>query len=189
LASASPRRAEILGTLGISFEIRPSGIDEEALGIDDHIGFVRATAVRKLEEVLRVTDDEAFVLAADTIVCVDDERLGQPRDEEDALRMLTLLAGREHVVRTAMALGRVGRGVLECRAAQSRVWFCAADGGALRRYAKTGEGRDKAGAYAVQGMGSGFISRIDGSYTNVVGLPAREVVDLLLAHAVLDRWP
>ncbi len=190
LASASPRRAEILQTLGLAFEVRPSGADESALAPEDDIAFVRAAAVAKLTDVLDSLDDRAvFVLAADTVVCVDGQRLGQPVDDDDALRMLGLLIGRDHVVRTAVALGQVGRGVLECRDVETRVWFRDVDRAALRRYVATGESRDKAGAYGVQGVASGFVTRLEGSYTNVVGLPAAEVVNLLLEHGVLDQWP
>ncbi len=190
LASASPRRAEILQTLGLAFEVRPSGADESALAAEDDIAFVRAAAVAKLTDVLDSLDDRAvFVLAADTVVCVDGQRLGQPVDDDDALRMLGLLIGRDHVVRTAVALGQVGRGVLECRDVETRVWFRDVDRAALRRYVATGESRDKAGAYGVQGVASGFVTRLEGSYTNVVGLPAAEVVNLLLEHGVLDQWP
>ncbi len=190
LASASPRRAEILQTLGLAFEVRPSGADESALAAEDDIAFVRAAAVAKLTDVLDSLDDRAvFVLAADTVVCVDGQRLGQPVDDDDALRMLGLLIGRDHVVRTAVALGQVGRGVLECRDVETRVWFRDVDRAVLRRYVATGESRDKAGAYGVQGVASGFVTRLEGSYTNVVGLPAAEVVNLLLEHGVLDQWP
>lgn len=190
LASASPRRAEILETLGIVFEVRPSGADESALVVEDDTAFVRAAALAKLTDVLDAIDDAGvFVLAADTVVCVDGERLGQPVDDDDALRMLGLLVGRDHVVRTAVALGKAGQGVLECCVVETRVWFRDADLDELRRYVVTGESRDKAGAYGAQGMASGFITRLEGSYTNVVGLPAAEVVRLLLEHGALDQWP
>jgi len=190
LASASPRRAEILETLGLTFELRPSGADESALVAEDDTAFVRAAALAKLTDVLDAIDDAGvFVLAADTVVCVGEQRLGQPVDDDDALRMLGLLVGRDHVVRTAVALGRAGQGVLECRVVETRVWFREADLHELRRYVATGESRDKAGAYGVQGMASGFVTRLEGSYTNVVGLPAAEVVGLLLEHGALDQWP
>ena len=190
LASASPRRAEILETLGIAFEVRPSGADESALVAEDDAAFVRAAALAKLTDALDVIDDAGvFVLAADTVVCVDGERLGQPVDDGDALRMLGLLVGRDHVVRTAVALGKAGQGVLECHVVETRVWFRGADLDELRRYVATGESRDKAGAYGVQGVASGFVTRLEGSYTNVVGLPAAEVVRLLLEHGALDQWP
>ncbi|MDH3623742.1 MAG: Maf family protein [Myxococcales bacterium] len=190
LASASPRRAEILETLGLEFEVRPSGVDESSLVAEDDAAFVRAVAVAKLTDVLESLDDPgAFVLAADTVVCIDGKRLGQPADDDDALRMLGLLAGRDHVVWTAIALGQVGRGFLECRDVETRVWFRDADLQELCRYVATGESRDKAGAYGVQGVASGFVKRLEGSYTNVVGLPAAEVVGLLLEHGALDQWP
>lgn len=144
----------------------------------------------KLEDVLGVSQQTgAYVLAADTIVCIDSQRLGKPADDEDAVRMLELLAGRNHVVRTAVALGRVGEGVLECRVVETRVWFRSASREELQRYVAAGESHDKAGAYGVQGLASGFVTRIEGSYTNVVGLPAAEVVGLLVDHGALDQWP
>lgn len=190
LASASPRRREILSSLGIPFEVRPSEADERSLRMEDHLEFVRAAALVKLESVLSAIERQgAYVLAADTIVCVGGERLGKPADEADAVRMLELLVGRAHVVRTAIALGRVGEGALDCRIAETRVWFGPASRQQLERYVGAGESLDKAGAYGVQGLASGFVTRLDGSYTNVVGLPAAELVALLLDHGALDQWP
>lgn len=190
LASASPRRSEILKTLGVVFEVQPSGADESVLVAANDTEFARAVALAKLTTVLdTVEEGGAFVLAADTVVCVGRDRLGQPVDDDDALRMLGLLVGRDHVVRTAIALGQVGEGVLESRVIETRVWFREADLEELRRYVATGDTRDKAGAYGVQGMASGFVTRLEGSYTNVVGLPAAEVVGLLLEHGALDQWP
>ncbi|MEM7435904.1 MAG: Maf family protein [Myxococcota bacterium] len=189
LASGSPRRADILTTLGIRFEVRKSGVDEKALGAPDHAAFVRTVATAKLEQVLAALKGETrFVLAADTMVCVDDQRLGQPADDTDAHRMLLRLSGREHVVKTAIALGR-GHETLACEVVSTTVSFRATTAEELRRYIATGEGRDKAGSYAIQGIGSGFVERIDGSYTNVVGLPAAEVVGLLVRHGALTKWP
>lgn len=190
LASASPRRREILSSLGIAFEVQPSGADETSLRIEDDFEFVRAAALVKLESVLSGSDRlGAFVLAADTIVCAGAERLGKPADDADALRMLELLAGRAHLVRTAIALGQVGEGALDSRIVETRVWFGPASREQLKRYVAAGESHDKAGAYGVQGLASGFVTRLEGSYSNVVGLPAAEVVALLLDHDALDRWP
>jgi len=190
LASASPRRREILSTLGIPFQVQPSGADERNLRMEDHLEFVRAAALAKLESVLSAIERQgAYVLAADTIVCVGGERLGKPADEADAVRMLELLVGRAHLVRTAIALGRVGEGALDCRIVETRVWFGPASRKQLERYVDAGESLDKAGAYGVQGLASGFVTRLDGSYTNVVGLPAAELVALLLDHGALDQWP
>jgi septum formation protein len=190
LASASPRRREILSSLRIPFEVQPSGADENSLPMEDHLEFVRAAALVKLESILSSSDRPgAFVLAADTIVCVGGQRLGKPADEADAVRMLELLVGRAHLVRTAIALGRVGEGALDCRIVETRVWFGPASREQLKRYVAGGESLDKAGAYGVQGLASGFVTRIEGSYSNVVGLPAAEVVALLLDHHALDQWP
>jgi septum formation protein len=190
LASASPRRREILASLGVATEVQPSGADETALQIEDDEEFVRAAARMKLEDVLSASRDTgAYVLAADTIVCVDGHRLGKPANDADAVRMLELLAGRDHVVRTAVALGRVGDGVLDCRVVETRVWFRPASRAELERYVDAGESSDKAGAYGIQGLASGFVTRLEGSYTNVVGLPAAEVVGLLVEHGALGQWP
>ena len=190
LASASPRRREILSSLGVAIEVQPSGVDEEALQIKDDVEFVRAAAGAKLEDVLAACQHAGtYVLAADTIVCVDEQRLGKPGDDADAVRMLKLLAGRDHVVRTAVALGRVGDGLLACRVVETRVWFRPASSEELERYVAAGESRDKAGAYGVQGLASGFVTRLEGSYTNVVVLPAAEVVELLVEYGALDQWP
>lgn len=190
LASASPRRREILASLGVAVEVQPSRADEDALLIEDDVEFVRAAARMKLDDVLGACQRPgAYVLAADTIVCVDGHRLGKPADDADAVRMLELLAGRDHVVRTAIALGRVGEGVLECRVVETRVWFRPASRDELERYVAAGESGDKAGAYGVQGRASGFVTRLEGSYSNVVGLPAAEVVGLLVDQGALDQWP
>ena len=190
LASASPRRREILSTLGVRFEVRPSHADETSLRIDDDVEFVREAALLKLRGALEdIETEDAYVLAADTIVCIDGHRLGKPVDDEDALRMLRRLTGKEHVVRTAVALGRVGAGLLGDRLVETHVRFRESMDAELRRYVATGEPHDKAGAYGIQGMASGFVVDIRGSYTNVVGLPAAEVVMLLLEHGALQRWP
>jgi septum formation protein len=190
LASASPRRREILSSLGVAICVQPSAVDEAALDIDDDVQFVRTAARMKLEDVLDSCEEAgAYVLAADTTVCVDGHRLGKPSDEADAVRMLELLGGRDHVVRTAVALGRVGEGMLECRVSETRVWFRPASRSELERYVTAGESLDKAGAYGIQGLASGFVTRLEGSYTNVVGLPASDVVTLLLDHGALGEWP
>lgn len=190
LASASPRRRQILTSLGIAFVAQPSHVDETSLCIEDDVEFVRAAALLKLRSVLEASGQKgAYVLAADTSVCVGRERLGKPADDRDALRMLTLLAGRDHVVRTAVVLGVVGEGVREARVVETRVWFRAASSNELERYVASGESSDKAGAYGIQGLASGFVTHVQGSYTSVVGLPAAEAVEMLVRHGALERWP
>ncbi|MEX0880807.1 MAG: Maf family protein [Thermoanaerobaculia bacterium] len=179
LASASPRRAEILRSLGIPFLVSPTDVPEEPR---DGETAEAAAARLAAEKAARASAREpgAWVLAADTLVFLEGEILGKPRDDADAERMLARLAGREHGVVTAVRLtrdGAPGTGLAEV----SRVRFAPMSTEEIRWYAATGEPRDKAGAYGVQGLGARFIEEIHGSFTNVMGLPARGVYSLLRA--------
>ena len=179
LASASPRRAEILRSLGIPFEVRPVDIDESPLRAETAEAAAARLASEKSARAAHARPD-AWVLAADTLVFLDGEILGKPRDDDDAAAMLRRLAGREHGVVTAVSLRRgeaPARGVAEV----SRVRFGPLDDAEIAWYVATGEPRDKAGAYGVQGLGARFIEEIHGSFTNVMGLPARAVYRLLRA--------
>ena len=174
LASASPRRQELLGFYGIPFEVVPSGAEEDAQGTGKEQ--VRQLARRKCEDVaLRYPD--RLVLAADTLVCVDDAVLGKPRDEEDALRMLRLLSGREHQVHTGVCLHCPDGHYIE-KVATTKVTFLPVDDALLRRYIATGEPMDKAGAYAIQGRAGAFVASIEGSPTNVIGLPLEVLTEV-----------
>lgn len=186
LASASPRRREILATLGIAFDVDPSGASEDARG-EGPEALARRLARDKALEVSR-RSSERFVLGADTIVVEGGRVLGKPVDDEDARRMIARLAGGWHEVITGVALARDGA-VLEDLAVTTRVHMLPMDAARIDRYVASGEGRDKAGAYAVQGIASGFCDRIDGSYSNVVGLPAAETVALLERRGALREWP
>lgn len=177
LASGSPRRAEILTSLGIPFTVSPTDIPEDPLP-----GETAEAAARRLatEKAARAAEKapESWVLAADTLVFLDGATLGKPRDDAEAEAMLRRLAGREHGVVTAVHLRRgkdPGRG----RAELSRVRFAPMTEEEIRWYVATGEPHDKAGAYGVQGLGARFIEGIQGSFTNVMGLPARSVYELL----------
>ncbi len=177
LASASPRRAEILRSLGIPFAVRPVDIPEEPLPGETAEAAAVRLAAEKAAAAARI-DPEAWVLAADTLVFLEGAILGKPRDDADAAAMLRRLSGREHAVVTAIHLRRgaaPGRGVAEI----SRVRFAPLDAEEIAWYVATGEPRDKAGAYGVQGPGARFIEEIHGSFTNVMGLPARAVYRLL----------
>jgi len=184
LASASPRRRELLDTLGLGFDVCPSAADEAPLEGEAPAPMARRLARDKAVEVAGRGEIEvsAFVLGADTVVVVDGEVLGKPRDDAEAREMLRRLGGRWHEVVTGVALARQGRGALEDLSVTTRVHFRPLDEGRIDRYVATGEGRDKAGAYAVQGIGGGLVDRIEGSYSNVVGLPAAETV-------ALGGWP
>lgn len=185
LASGSPRRAEILRTLEIPFTVIPSGADE-SLFDENPKDYARRLAVAKATDVSK--RHPGFVLGADTIVEVDGEVLGKPVSDIAARRMLELLSGREHEVSTGVALVRDGM-TLESIVVTTKVRMRSISVEAAGRYIATGEGADKAGGYAIQGLAGAFVTSIHGSYSNVVGLPAAEAVELLERHRVLSAWP
>ena len=192
LGSASPRRRELLEGLGLSLRIRPADIDEEHNPIERALEYLERIVSEKLAAVAGgPAEAAAGIIVADTIVVLDGEVLGKPRDVAEAAALLTRLAGRTHTVYTRYALALAGSGnrAAAARTVQSAVRLRAADAGELERYAATGEGLDKAGAYAVQGIGAFLVETIDGSYTNVVGLPVCEVVLDLKRIGLLDRFP
>lgn len=177
LASASPRRAEILSSLGIPFEVDPAHIDESPLpGEAPEATAVRLAAAKAAA--VRERRPRSLVLGADTLVVLDDAVLGKPADDADAARILSRLSGRTHRVVTGICLlpGADPPGPL---VEWSRVRLAHLSGEEIAWYVATGEPRDKAGAYAVQGLGARFIEHIEGSFTNVMGLPARAVYLLL----------
>jgi septum formation protein len=177
LASSSPRRAEILTSLGIPFIVDASSVDETPREGETAYDTAVRLAEEKALEVLR-RHPERWALGADTLVVLDETALGKPRDEEDARRMLRLLSGQEHRVVTGVALAREGRAPRKLME-ESYVQMAALSPEEIGWYVATGEPMDKAGAYAVQGLGSRFIEGVRGSYTNVMGLPARGVYRLM----------
>jgi septum formation protein len=177
LASASPRRAEILRAVGWPFEAQAAGVDESARGGEPVERYVERLAREKAEAVAR-TRLFGLVLGADTVVAVDGEALGKPRDAEDARRMLRLLSGRWHEVLTGVALLRAEGGASRVAHASTRVRFGPLTDEEIDWYVSTGEPSDKAGAYAVQGRAALFIDGLEGDYWNVVGLPVRLVYRL-----------
>lgn len=190
LASASPRRREILTTLGIAFEVRPSDADEAHAEGESPIAYARRVAAAKAEAVARGCAPGTWVLGADTIVVVDGEVLGKPGDDAAAARgMLRMLAGRTHEVTSAVALVRAAEGLRQAIAVTTRVSFRPLSHAMVERYVALGEGRDKAGGYAIQGVAGGFVRGIEGSYSSVVGLPAAETIELLERHGALAEWP
>jgi len=168
LASASPRRRELLSGLGVRFTIRAADLDETPLAGEDPRDTVLRLARAKAAAQAHPGE---LVLAADTDVVLDGELLGKPRDPEDACRMLGRIAGREHTVLTAVALEELGRDRRAVGVATSRVLMAAMSREEIEQYVATGEPLDKAGAYAVQGIGALFVEEVYGNYTNVVGLP------------------
>jgi septum formation protein len=171
LASRSPRRQEILWSAGIEHVVRPAEVDESLRAGEDAATYVRRLARSKAEAV--DSGLKNFVLGADTVVVVDGLILGKPADRADACRMLTLLAGREHEVVTGICL-RSGAVLVE-DAETTRVRFVPLAPREIEDYVASGEPMDKAGAYAIQGLASKFVERVEGCYFNVVGLPVARV--------------
>lgn len=183
LASKSPRRAEILTAVGWEFEAVAANIDETRMETEDAITYVERLARSKAETVAKRISDHRLVLGADTVVVIEAEILGQPRDDEDARRMLNLLSGKWHEVVTGVALiGAKEPTAVLVKHETTRVRFCEMTAEEIDWYVSTGEPSDKAGAYAIQGKGGIFIEEIQGDYFNIVGLPVR-----LLYEVMSDR--
>ncbi len=188
LASRSPRRRELLALLGVRFESIDADVDERQFPGEDARDYVRRLARAKAAAGHSRDASALPVLAADTTVVVEGEVLGKPEDEADARRMLMKLSGRWHEVHSGIALlGRRGH----CVCVTTRVCFRPLHEHEIARYWASGEPADKAGAYGIQGLGGVFVTRIDGSYSNVVGLPLAETVALLDAERVPHAlsWP
>ncbi len=186
LASSSPRRAELLRAAGIEFVVQPADVPEVRAAGESPIQYARRLARDKAQAVA-ATRPSDLVLGADTDVCVDDRILGKPRDAADAAAMLRALSGRWHEVTTGVCL-IVPNGPSEGIVAHetTRVLFERLTGADIEAYVASGEPMDKAGAYAIQGIASRWISRIEGDYPNVVGLPVALVWRLLRDHAGLQ---
>jgi septum formation protein len=186
LASASPRRRELLAQAGYRFEVQPSSVPESRRPGEDAIRFATRLAREKAEEVFARRQaagmaETAMVLGADTVVVCDGKVLGKPSDAADAERMLLLLSGRTHHVVTGVAVvwGSSSPPVVEIAAALTQVTMQTLSPEEVSRYVASGEPMDKAGAYAIQGYAGRWIPRISGCYFNVVGLPLALVASLL----------
>jgi septum formation protein len=181
LASGSPRRRELLRQIGVSYRVIDTAVDETALEDEAPLAYVSRVAAAKANAGWQCSrePDDAPVLAADTAVVLDGSILGKPRDQADALDMLRRLSGRSHEVLTAVAL-RSAAG-LDGRVSRSVVTFRSIDAAEAGAYWDTGEPRDKAGAYAIQGRAAVFIADLRGSYSGVMGLPLFETAELLRA--------
>jgi nucleoside triphosphate pyrophosphatase len=186
LASASPRRRELLQRIGVAFTVIPSNTPEAAQLGELPQEYALRVASEKVLEVAR-KQPGAWILGADTIVEIDGEILGKPQDATDGQRMLHQLSGRTHQVITAFVL-LDGEGQIQARqAVTSRVTFKPLSDAQIREYLATGEPFDKAGAYAVQGLGAALVKCVEGSHTNVVGLPMDEVQAALHAAGLLNH--
>jgi len=188
LASASPRRAELLRSAGYAFDVVVADVDESIRAGETPAIYVRRLAADKsaaaqgsvVSGFSRTGQDELVILGADTTVVVDGEILGKPRDDDEGRAMLKRLSGKTHQVLTGVSLRQ---GAYEVgRVETTSVVFRELTDEDIRWYAASGEGRDKAGGYAIQGLASRFVPSISGSYSNVVGLPLACVDELLRSH-------
>jgi septum formation protein len=177
LASSSPRRSELLRTVGLEFDVRPADIDESVQDGESPTSYVHRLSVEKAAAIHPAPD--TVVVAADTTVEVDGEILGKPIDDADARRMLELLSGRSHRVHTGVTVRSGERA--ETRVITTSVTFAELTADTVEWYVGTGESTDKAGGYAMQGAGAALVSRIDGSVSNVIGLPLVETLEMLRA--------
>ena len=184
LASGSPRRRDFLTDLGLDFKVQVADLAENCLPGEKPMVFVERMALEKAQEVA-VGIPDAWVLAADTVVVIDDHILGKPEDEAAAHQMLMLLANRWHQVWTGFCLCCHASGEQVVRSVCTDVRFIPLSRDLCDAYVRTGEPLDKAGSYGIQGMGGYLVKEIRGSYTNVVGLPMAEVIEELLGLGVI----
>lgn len=179
LASASHRRIELLNQIGAKFKVQPSNIDESAVSI-------KGSPTEKAEKLslMKAIDvagnnDKSLIIGADTIVLIDGEILGKPKNQEDAFRMLSMLGGRAHFVITGVAVLDSSSGAYRVGHEITKVFFSNLEPEKIRAYIDTGEPEGKAGAYAIQGIGALLVEKIEGCYFNVVGLPLFKVSSML----------
>jgi nucleoside triphosphate pyrophosphatase len=186
LASASPRRADLLRDAGFEFDIKPVDLDESPRPGEPAREYV-ARVAREKAEAVAITDAACCVVGADTAVVVDGAILGKPSDPSEAVAMLTRLSGRTHEVLTGVCA--LHAGVVHDATVTTRVRFRDLDPAEIRAYVATGEPMDKAGAYAVQGGAAAFVAGIEGSHSNVVGLPMEQTAGLLARCGVRPAGP
>ena len=184
LASQSPRRRYLLERAGLKFKVVPSTLDEAAVVRPDPAETVQALALAKAGEIAD-RHPESWVIGADTVVVVEGRVLGKPATRAEAAEMLRRLSGRTHQVLTGWCVIRRAGGVCHADTVRTDVVFKELSADEIRWYIQTGEPFDKAGAYAIQGIGTFLVRRISGSYTNVVGLPVCEVLEFLIREKVV----
>ncbi len=189
LASASPRRAELLKQIINKFDIIPSNIDENCLNGEGSFDYVKRISKEKAEAVLkenqRLNSSPCWILAADTEVVLGQTILGKPADDEQVRWMLAQLQDRQHEVITGICLIHKQRGICVIEAVGTRVWMRKIQEIEMDDYIQSGEPFDKAGGYAIQGLGGQFVTKFEGSYTNVIGLPVERIRELFSRHGFL----
>lgn len=186
LASRSPRRGELLGQIGIDFDVLPSDVDESVLADEAPEHYVLRLAKEKASVCVQRLAEQGLplrpVLAADTTVCIDGMILGKPENDADAATMLRRMSDRWHVVHTAVAVADKDR--VEVALSSTQVELAPLSDADIAAYIASGESRDKAGSYGIQGLAGTFIRRIEGSYSGVMGLPIYETAQLLKQFGV-----
>jgi septum formation protein len=184
LASASPRRKKMLAKLGLDFEVLAAEVDELPLNGESPQDFVLRAAIEKASDIAGNHPD-AWVLGADTIVVHRGEILGKPKDAGDALKLLMRLSGQMHKVLTGFCLKWEQENISVSQVIATEVYFSAFSEAIAAAYVATGEPLDKAGAYGIQGYGGALVEKINGSYSNVVGLPLAETIEEMLLYQVI----
>lgn len=185
LASQSPRRKELLETAGLDFDILAADINEEAVPFQGDPGAYAQTLSRLKAQAIAGTEPDAWIIGADTIVVSGETILGKPKSRSHALSMLTALNNDTHSVFTGYTIIRQDQGVSVSCSVETRVTFKAMRPEEIAWYADTDEPYDKAGAYGIQGIGAFMVKEIQGSYSNVVGLPVCEIIDTLMTLNVI----
>ena len=176
LASASPRRQELLNKMGLKFRVQPADVDETCTGMPDER--VAILAERKARGVM-LTGAQGVIVASDTLVALDGASLGKPADRDDAIAMLRALSGRHHEVYTGVCLLDTASGKCETIVERTAIHFVELSDETIQAYVDGGEPMDKAGAYAIQGGAGRFVDKIDGSFDNVMGFPTEAFADML----------
>ncbi|MBQ2889919.1 MAG: septum formation inhibitor Maf [Clostridia bacterium] len=188
LASASPRRKQLLQSIGLSAQIIPANIDEDKLKGLPPEKMVSQLAMLKATDVARSFKGETYVIGADTCVCLDGEILGKPHNIADAKRMLQMLSGKKHTVYTGYCVVDCKSGNATSKCEKTEVKFRTLSEKEIDAYIKTREPMDKAGAYGIQGKGSIFIEKIEGDYFNVVGLPLCALSQMMRDEFGIELW-
>ena len=179
LASASPRRKELLESIGLEFEVIPPNIDENIENENFSTDLIENLAAQKALNVAEKLYFPAVVIGSDTVVVIDNKILGKPKDENDAFRMLKMLGGKTHQVISAVAAADTVSGVMLKDSVTSDVTFRELSDEEIKAYIRTGEPADKAGAYAIQGLAGMFVKSINGCYSNIVGISVFKTAEML----------
>lgn len=185
LASGSPRRRQYLEEMGLTFTVRTVSVEECPRENENSASFVLRMATEKAAAV-SVECPDSWVISGDTVVCLDDRILGKPVDEAEAVALLMALSGREHFVKTGFCVTHGARGIRMAELVSTKVRFAEFSESIAAAYVATGESLDKAGAYGIQGKGIFLVKTIEGSYSNVVGLPLYELMAVLQVYGVIE---